>query len=774
MAKYFSTSQTPIVDFRYKVPIDAIAMGLQGRQNTWNQEESLIDNSFKLVDSVKHLTGSLGEQYGDVEAAKSLQQKYDDMLEQGLAEIGNDYSKAGKLRRKIEQEISKDFGANGVAGALESRYASQIKREEYAQSMVKDGGWDNTDYQNYLSQGTPLETENGYNSNISGDLWSKRPEMHELLPDMVAKLPDVYKDFLKPTADGKWVVSTKGKTPEQIRTVLTGYLQSVPGFNEWFQRDLQAQLTPEHVTQAAYERVDMAEQFKTLLKAAEPNSDDAKYYQTQIDKIMDPEVSDEQFNLQYRAQQYINDLVEPYVEGFSGISDIDVRANPDYEHALRMSEINYKNQLEKQSLILASPLSVLDIKGEKASKKFVGYNNAKQSLEKDKESLSKINNDYLQKHNIQVEKPEEFMDDLTNAIKTNKLGEFQTKYKLSSQQLEDAKSTQDLYARTKDELRIRERGLANMESEVNSFVDAFYTSMATDPKKGGFKTMLKAHIRESDTYDPNLSPDENYKKAMKSILLGNEDHSKTTLGMNLSFSPLAGPGRKNVASSDFVNAIKEFQDEWAANREADLSKRIIGFTDLNKKSNLSQYTTLMEEQLDINGLKGFTDVNGNDAMSVIKAKLGVGDSADIDYKVQLTDSHDVEGNPLIAVSYTDKSTDGKSDIIYVTAPKQWEAPLLGVLQELKNSGNTQEASYAAQGLGNMLLKQSGVSEDMLQHSDEFFITGAGIGLKVEKDDYGNFRVRQENEDYTYTDYLEEFGVIGSKSDLKELLGQIVY
>ena len=240
MGKYFSTSQTPIVDFKYKVPVEAIAMGLKGRQDTWNQEESLIDESFQLVDQVKHITGTLGEEYGDVEAAQSLQNKYDSLLEQGLSEIGDDYSKAGKLRRKIEQEVRRDFGANGLAGALESRYGEFVSQSENLSGRIEEGNLGEIDKMWWASKLNPLSREDGSYNSLGSRTITNRPDLNKAFLEFINAHPekkDTY--FTKGSGPTTGYILKDNISSKQFMEEMQSYFYTIPGAAEAMQRDLE-------------------------------------------------------------------------------------------------------------------------------------------------------------------------------------------------------------------------------------------------------------------------------------------------------------------------------------------------------------------------------------------------------------------------------------------------------------------------------------------------------------------------------------------------------
>lgn len=786
MGKFFSTSQTPIVDFKYKVPVEAIAMGLKGRQDTWNQEESLIDESFQLVDQVKHITGTLGEEYGDVEAAQSLQNKYDSLLEQGLSEIGDDYSKAGKLRRKIEQEVRRDFGANGLAGALESRYADLARRQEYGQKMIQDGGWDNADYQNYLSQGTPLESASGYNSSLSNEMWGARAPLHELLPNIVSKMPDTYKQFMQLTPDGKFYISAQGKDAQEIKNYLTGYLQSVPGFNEWFQRDLQSFMSSEYVSDAAVQRIDMASQFEKLIEAEGVNSPNAEYYQEQIDTIMDPNVSDEEFNLRYRAQKYIDSLVDPYVEGFAGISNIDIRNNPDYEHDLRMAEINHKNRLDRQSIILSNPLMLVDNKANwKTSDVSINYIQAKESLETLNKGLDYAAKQLVERAGIRVDNPSEFLNSFSNLISNGTeadLLQFKKANGLSDEQYSSLRTAQDSFSRTQQEVSSRATGLENLRNQTRNIVKEYVDSQATDEVFQKYFDLYDAD------YDTKKSVKENVTELLTNIILGDVAPKKIAAGKTLFATAAQSVGFGSTKGSVRTKneQILPFQEEILRNIEGFVnnnpnllpSKRLIGFTDLNNKSELNQYTTLMTNALNVNKLKGKLDIYGNDAQSVLEAEVGEGTI--VKFNVMPTIESAAGGNPLIYVSYTyKKDGDDKTGEMVLQTPQEWYNPMVNILKEVASSGTPQESSYASQGLGSLALNSAGITDLKLETTPVNFFTYGEYEMKIIRNNLGGFEMEQRHKKggpyLPVTSSGSEIPLqFGDKSSLKDFLGRMLF
>jgi len=244
MSRYFSTSRNYTgIDYGSQVPIEAIAGALAGRQKSYDDNAASIDKFNAYRQSVKHLTGKIGEELGDVEAAKQLSNKYDELINTAIEKHDEDYSKIQGSIRQIKSEAVKDFGPNGIATALENRYTEYNTGITALQKRQEENKLNDADM--YLStQGlNKLGEEGNYNS-LNMRSFSDRPDIN----DKALK-------FIQNAAKEKSTIFTKSNEPggmygyiikddverKKFMNELQSYLTTIPGFNSMMQRDLEYQ-----------------------------------------------------------------------------------------------------------------------------------------------------------------------------------------------------------------------------------------------------------------------------------------------------------------------------------------------------------------------------------------------------------------------------------------------------------------------------------------------------------------------------------------------------
>lgn len=252
MSRFFKTSGIPLIDYSYDVPLAAIAAGLEGRQEAYNQTEGALDEFNALRESIKTLPDEINGQYiGDTAAGKELMSKYDNMINTAISKYDGDLSKMSGELRKIKAEAAKDFGSSGAATALQGRYEEYYKNIGELQKRREENKLNDADM--YLAtQGlNPFKTGEDINTSLGMKNFSNREDYNKAALEYISKIPEEKRtQFLRydpsnPESMYGYIVE-KTEEGKQFMAGLQKYLQNLPGFSSAMQRDLQyIELNPE-------------------------------------------------------------------------------------------------------------------------------------------------------------------------------------------------------------------------------------------------------------------------------------------------------------------------------------------------------------------------------------------------------------------------------------------------------------------------------------------------------------------------------------------------
>jgi len=238
MSKYFQTSSTPIVDYGKHLPLEAIMAGLQAKQTAFDDYSSLIEEYEDQIANISYLDGPYGELLGDKEAGQNLIEEYRSLIEEGVKEIGGDYSKARGLTNKLKSRVRKDFSRDGLGYALEARQAQAAKELETLAERLEKNNVSESDLSYWGMNLNPLGEEGNYNQ-LGAPTISDRPDLNQAIMEFIKAYPDKENTYFKkgsgPTSG--YIVKENVKVKEFMED-LKPYFYNIPGAKEAMQRDL--------------------------------------------------------------------------------------------------------------------------------------------------------------------------------------------------------------------------------------------------------------------------------------------------------------------------------------------------------------------------------------------------------------------------------------------------------------------------------------------------------------------------------------------------------
>ena len=246
MSRFYTPTATPTVDYGRRLPIDVMIQGLAGAQQSYDINKSIFDAARDKYLNMDYISAS---GFDDADTYNRLQQEYEEMANSALQAYGNDYSLMGPELDKIKSKISKDFSKQGDAYGLMSRYAGYAQASKDWEEGIKTGKYKESDWQTaflpQMSRKFRREDGKGYNP-ISVSMIG-RPDYNKAIMDFIKEFPE-YNWFIEKQHNG--LIEVTEMEQKAFMDDLENYLSTIPGHNEWKQRDIEymkSNATPEEL-----------------------------------------------------------------------------------------------------------------------------------------------------------------------------------------------------------------------------------------------------------------------------------------------------------------------------------------------------------------------------------------------------------------------------------------------------------------------------------------------------------------------------------------------
>lgn len=395
MSRFFRTSQTPIVDYGEQYPIEAIAMGLAGRQQSYNINKAEWEAKLQAIEDTPYLKLGLG----DEQAHEELMNKYQKLIDESSS--NSDFSQMGSQLEFIKREIKKDFGINGVASALKNRYTEGATFSEDFKKRVEGSELYAEDQGMFTSQFKKFYNDNGEINSLGVPTIENRPDYQKKISDwMKSTLKDRTDVELYKTPDGKYWITNKytGVREQDLTNSLNSFLETIPGHQQWRKRDMgeyykslynedgtinsSSPLYTKAADEMAALELDLISNIeksnavindkKSTPQMIGEEQRNLKAYQAQLEDLRSGNKESKILNSadQMIRSSYNQKFIDPYMARANyGLSNQEIKADDyyklNYEHSLRLKEIDDKNKTELNRILpkpgMITPVSQSDI-----------------------------------------------------------------------------------------------------------------------------------------------------------------------------------------------------------------------------------------------------------------------------------------------------------------------------------------------------------------------------------------------------------------------------
>jgi len=476
MSRFFRTSSTPITDYGEQYPIEAIAMGLAGRQQSYNINKAEWEAKLQAIEDTPYLKLGLG----DEQAHEELMNKYQKLIDESSS--NPDFSQMGSQLEFIKREIKKDFGINGPASALTGRYNEYAKWSDEYKKGIQEGKYYEGDERRFIEGFNQFKGEKGMNS-LGVDSLVARPDIDTKVTNYIDKiLKDEKNVRIEKSEDGRYIIKTTegGIREQRLNNGLNNYINTIPGYKEWMSWDnkskFQSLQTPDggvNVDSPYYQKAEEYlasrllnlksdnEKIDELLKGKKLSAEERENYmlnkEANIAEINDIAGYDEKTKQNIAAnlinQSYTNEKIAPYMARANwSILDKDIKADDyvlaDYKHSLALKEIDYQNR-QALTNIIALPGQIVPF-DEKSTK---------ENFAKLQENYKTVSGDY-NKATLDIFKQLTFVD----------------------------KNLQSLYS---DYQNATGADKIKLEREISNKVKNWYNDMNNGKDVGSYKTVLQ-------------------------------------------------------------------------------------------------------------------------------------------------------------------------------------------------------------------------------------------------------------------------------------------